>query len=97
MHRFRLVRIYYCSLNRFRSGEMPLGIQDISQYNMLFAAAPEIRDLWEMVPVSGTVSEDGSINNSEPGSSSAAAVMFGRVRDNKDAWTFLRWWTGAEA
>lgn len=83
--------------NRFRSGEMPLGIQDISQYNMLSAAAPEIRDLWEMVPVPGTASEDGGINNSEPGSSSAAAVMFGRVRDNKDAWTFLRWWTGAEA
>ncbi len=83
--------------NRFRSGEMPLGIQDISQYSMLSAAAPEIRGLWEMVPIPGTAEDSGSINNSEPGSSSTAAVMFGKTKDNPNAWTFLRWWVGAEA
>lgn len=83
--------------NRFRSGEMPLGIQDISQYNMLSAAAPEIRGLWEMTVIPGTVGKDGSIIRKEPGNSSSAAVLFGRVRDNENAWTFLRWWAGAEA
>jgi ABC-type glycerol-3-phosphate transport system substrate-binding protein len=83
--------------NRFRSGEMPMGIQDISQYNMLSAAAPEIKGLWEMVPIPGTETEDGSVICTEPGSASSAAVLFKKAKDNPGAWEFIRWWAGAEA
>ena len=43
--------------NRFRSGEMPVAIADYSSYNHLTIFAPEIRGLWEFVPIPGTVRE----------------------------------------
>jgi len=43
--------------NRFRSGEMPISIQYYDAYNQLMVFAPEIRGLWEFVPIPGTVRE----------------------------------------
>lgn len=43
--------------NRFRSGEMPIGIAGYDTYNNLTVFAPEIRGLWEFVPLPGTVRE----------------------------------------
>ena len=83
--------------NRFRSGEMPIGIVDIGQYNMLSAAAPEIRGLWKMVPIPGTPKEDGTIVRTQGGGGSSAAVMFKRSLKNPNSWEFIKWWTGAEA
>jgi ABC-type glycerol-3-phosphate transport system substrate-binding protein len=40
--------------NRFRSGEMPIGIADYTLYNQLSLFAPEIRGHWAMAPVPGT-------------------------------------------
>lgn len=81
---------------RFRTGEMPLGIQPYSMFNTLSAAAPEIRNMWEMVPIPGTVREDGTVNNTQSGSGTAA-ILFDHVENQEDAWTFLKWWAGAEA
>jgi ABC-type glycerol-3-phosphate transport system substrate-binding protein len=41
--------------NRFRSGEMPLSVQFYDAYNQLMVFAPEIRGLWEFVPLPGTI------------------------------------------
>ena len=81
---------------RFRTGEMPLGIQPYSMFNTLSAAAPEIRNMWEMVPIPGTVREDGTVNNTQSGSGTAV-ILFNHVENQEDAWTFLKWWAGAEA
>ena len=43
--------------NRFRSGEMPISIQGYDAYNQLVVFAPEIRGLWEFVPIPGTIRE----------------------------------------
>jgi len=43
--------------NRFRSGEMPISIQGYDAYNQLMVFAPEIRGLWEFVPLPGTIRE----------------------------------------
>ena len=43
--------------NRFRSGEMPVSIQYYDNYNQMMVFAPEIRGLWEFVPLPGTVRE----------------------------------------
>jgi len=81
---------------RFRTGEMPLGIQPYSMFNTLSAAAPEIRNMWEMLPIPGTVRADGTVNNTQSGSGSAV-ILFNHVENQEDAWTFLKWWAGAEA
>ena len=49
-------------INRFRSGEMPLGISYYEMYNTLAVFAPEIRGNWAFYPIPGT---EVIINNAE--------------------------------
>lgn len=50
--------------NRFRNGEMPIGISDfVSTYNQLSVFAPEINGQWEFVEVPGTLKADGSVDH----------------------------------
>ena len=49
-------------INRFRSGEMPLGISYYEMYNTLAVFAPEIRGNWAFYPIPGT---EVTINNAE--------------------------------
>lgn len=86
----------YDFYNRFRTGEMPVGIAAYTMYNQLTVAAPEIRGLWEMLPIPGTAGEDGSLDISQGGAGTAAIIL----RDTKNpeaCWQFLKWWTSAEA
>ena len=100
--------IQYDLYNRFRTGEMPLGIGAYTQYNMLSAAAPEIKGLWKMVPLPGTYVKDENGNqvydeNGEPvinrtcaGSGSQGCVILNNCKDKEAAWTFLKWFTSAD-
>jgi ABC-type glycerol-3-phosphate transport system substrate-binding protein len=49
--------IVFDFMNRFRAGDMPISIQGYDAYNQLMVFAPEIRGLWEFVPMPGTVRE----------------------------------------
>ena len=81
--------------NRFRTGEMPLGIDDYTFYNHLSVSAPEIRGLWEFVPIPGTVQADGSLRRDVSSSGTSAIIM--EQADNKEAsWEFLKWWTSKD-
>lgn len=81
--------------NRFRSGEMPLGIQPFSAYNMLSQAAPEIRGLWSFTLVPGTRQADGSIDRSES-STVTGCIMLKDAVDKTAAWELMDWWSRAE-
>ena len=85
----------YNFVNRFRSGEMPVGIVDYSNYNTLSVFAPEIRGMWEMVPVPGVEKEDGTIDRSVAGTSTGC-IMLKDCRNPQAAWEFLDWWTSAD-
>lgn len=92
-------QVTYDFYNRFRAGNMPLGLAMYTEYNRLSAAAPEIAGLWEMLPIPGTIKEDGTITRAQGGSGSAS-VMLRAAEDHgnvKPAWTFLKWWCSAEA
>lgn len=78
--------------NRFRTGEMPIGIMDYTVYNQLTVFAPEIRGMWGFVPVPGTVQEDGTIRRDAP-SSGTAVIMLQKAKDKEAAWEFMKWWT----
>ena len=82
--------------NRFRTGEMPIGIMGFPTYNQLYAAAPEIRGLWAMTAIPGTLKEDGTIDRTET-AAGTASVILDDCKDKKAAWEFISWWTGAEA
>ena len=81
--------------NRFRSGEMPVGISSYTLFNQLMAAAPEIRGMWKMVPVPG-VREGDDINNTACGNGTCAVILKG-AKNRENAWTFVDWFTDKEA
>lgn len=77
---------------RFRTGEMPLVITQYSFSSTLQVVAPELQSLWEMVPVPGTLKDDGSIDRSVCGGSvMTAAILFSRVESKENGWEFLKW------
>nr|WP_309252364.1 extracellular solute-binding protein [Paenibacillus spongiae] len=81
--------------NRFRTGEMPIGIADYTTYNQLSVSAPEIRGMWGFAPVPGTPQPDGSIDRAVPGGGNAV-VMLKQASDQDAAWEFMKWWTSTE-
>ena len=86
----------YDFLNRFRTGEMPLAFAPYTMYNSLAIGAPEINGLWEMVPILGTVQQDGTINNTQV-VNSTAAIMYSKTKDPDSAWKFIKWWVSGDA
>ncbi|MBR5961858.1 MAG: extracellular solute-binding protein [Clostridia bacterium] len=84
--------------SRFRSGEMPLGIQNYNVYNTLMVSAPEIRGLWDFTLFPGTVKEDGTIDHTAQTSGFCCMMI---ATDNetkkKNAWEFMKWWVSADA
>lgn len=87
------------ALNRFRSGEMPLFIGQYVTYSQIAIFAPQIKGLWSWALVPGTVKEDGTVDHStmltvNANEIPALAVDRGTA---DDAWTFLKWFCGADA
>jgi len=75
---------------RFRTGESPLIIADMSLYNTLMISAPEIKGLWGMTTVPGTP-RDSDLDKTVK--SNTTYTMITRTCDNPDAaWEFIRWW-----
>lgn len=85
----------YDFVNRFRTGEMPIGIQDFSNYNVLSVFAPEIRGLWEFALVPGTIQEDGTVDHSVP-FGGTCSMLLESAEDHDAAWTFIKWWVSSE-
>ncbi len=87
--------VVFDAMNRFRTGQMPLLLHDYWLYNNLQVFAPELRGLWEMAPIPGTVKEDGTIDRSTIGGGYAAMII-SQTKNKEAAWKFLKWWVSAE-
>lgn len=85
----------YDAFSRFRTGEYPLVIGNYTFYNQLTVASPEIKGLWNFVQVPGTVQEDGTISHAA-NSSGTGAVIFKKVKNVDNAWTFVKWFTDTD-
>lgn len=88
--------ITYDFQNRFRTGEMPIGISNYLLYNTLVVAAPEISGLWDFTTIPGTIQEDGSLNVSNA-LSTTYTIMLEDCEQKQLAWEFMDWWTSAGA
>jgi len=84
--------------NRFRSGEMPMGIVPYTMYNQISQAAPELRGLWRMSPIPGTRKPDGTIDRSESASGTGCIML--KSAENRgienEAIEFMKWWVSSE-
>lgn len=81
--------------NRFRTGEMPIGVADYSTYVLLSTAAPELSGWWGMKPMPGIRQADGQINRST-GGLAQTGILFEHSSLQKEGWEFLKWWTSAD-
>ena len=86
--------VKYDALTRFRSGEMPVVIEDFTFYNLLQVAAPEIRGMWGFARVPGTVRENGKVDHSVSGTG-ICCMLLNAAEDKEAAWEFMKWWTSA--
>ena len=86
----------YDAFTRFRTGDMPVVIQNYTLYNQLSVAAPEIKGCWGFQPVPGTVQEDGTINHAA-NSNGSGAIIFTKAADQEGAWDFIKWFTSTDA
>ena len=88
----------YDPFTRFRTGEMPIIINNYPFFNQLTVSAPEIKGLWDftLVPGSYVLDEDGNPTDQithAANSSSAGAVIFKKCSDINAAWSFIKWFT----
>lgn len=87
----------YDFVSRFRSGEMPIGIQPYSTYNTLVVSAPEIRGLWDFTLLPGTERVDENGDTYVDRSSfivGNATMMIANESESlkKKSWEFMKWW-----
>lgn len=92
-------------INRFRSGEMPIGIAYYEAYNTLSVFAPELKGKWSFSLIPGTYNEEtGLIDHTSTASGTGAVIMQQpnsvseqeKVAKYNASWKFLKWWTGAD-
>ncbi|MBR7100862.1 MAG: extracellular solute-binding protein [Clostridia bacterium] len=87
----------YDFANRFRTGEMPIGIASYGMCNQLEVFATEISGLWGFVPLPGYAYTDDNGNIVEINNTSNAGVsgcLMLRGCDNpSNAWEFMKWYT----
>ncbi len=82
--------------NRFRTGEMPMGIGDYSLYLQLLTAAPEISGKWGVALIPGLENEDGSIDRTTAAFNSTSDIILSNTGKEQESWEFLKWWSSAE-
>ena len=85
----------YSFANRFKTGEMPIGIVTYTEYNQLILFATEIAGMWEMAPLPGIMDENGNINNCSM-SGVGAIVMLNGVKNPEASWKFMDWWVSRD-
>lgn len=88
-------QLSYDFSNRFRNGEMPVAISEFTAYNNLMLFAPEIKGLWGMLPVPGTVREDGTVDQTTV-ATFTGTVMLADTKNPEEAWEFMKWWSSDE-
>ncbi len=96
--------ITYDFSNRFRSGEIPIGIMDYTTYTQLSVYATEIKGLWQFVPLPAytVYDENGEIaqqsNDAVSGVSAIIMVKNDKRTEEKTkaAWEFMKWYVSAE-
>jgi ABC-type glycerol-3-phosphate transport system substrate-binding protein len=86
-------------LNRFRSGETPIGIVGYDMYNTLAVSAPEIRGKWDFALLPGTLEYDENGNqyvDHQGAASGMSMMMMGTTKKPYEAWVFMDWFTDAD-
>lgn len=80
--------------NRFRTGEMPVGIAGLTEYMQISYASPELIGKWEIAPIPATKDGD-TLNRSTGPALTTVSAMLSTAEDPQLAFDFLDWWSAA--
>lgn len=89
----------YDALRLFKTGKMPIVIADYSEFYAKLSDAGEIRGLWNITNVPGTVvtnSGETTVADSSVNADTYGAVIFADSKNASKAWEFISWFTQAE-
>ena len=81
--------------NRFRTGEIPIGIAAYNMFNLLSIAAPELQGEWAMTTIPGYERPDGTVSIAEVSGGLNCLIVNG-TKNKEGAWEFMKWWTSAQ-
>ena len=88
------------AMTRFRMGDMPIVVTDLSMLNWINLAAPEIRGLWNIAPVPGMHNAStGELRHDTVISVSSNFIVGNMATRNdtlQESWEFLQWFTSEE-
>lgn len=79
----------------FRSGTIPIGVSNFTDYVKITTAAPEIAGSWNIAPMPGVEQEDGTVVRWAPGGGQAC-LIFEDSDQKEEAWEVLKWWMSTE-
>ncbi len=82
--------------NRFRTGEMPIGIGEFTMYLQLLSAAPEISGKWAIAPIPGMKKSDGEVDRSNAAYQCLSDVILSASKKQDQSWEFLKWWLSTD-
>ena len=77
--------------NRFRTGEIPVGVVNYNTFCTLEIFAPEIKGEWTFAPIPGVMKEDGSVDNTVL-VDTVDTVIMSQTKIPDEAWKFVKWW-----
>lgn len=83
-------------INRFRTGEAPIGIGGMADYLTIAYGASELVGKWAIAPVPATVNADGTLNRSTGEALGTVSVIMQTTTEPELSWEFLKWWTSAD-
>lgn len=83
-------------LNRFRTGEVPVGIGGMADYLTIAYGASELVGKWAIAPIPANVNADGSLNRSTGAALGTVSVIMETTTEPELSWEFLKWWTSAD-
>ncbi len=82
--------------NRFRAGEMPIGVVDYVTYMQLRCAANDLDGKWGISLIPGHMREDGTVDHTHNGLASNALVAMQQTQKPDECWEFVKWWMSTE-
>ena len=82
--------------NRFRTGEMPIGIGTFAEYMNIMVAAPELAGRVGLAPIPGVKKEGGTIDRSVGNITGQTVIMLKKCKNQDVAWSFMDWWTSTQ-
>lgn len=86
-------------VTRFRTGQVPIVIDDYTYRNKIMVSAPEIDGQWGIAPLPGTRNANGKIDRTNTCMVGGSMIIKNTVEaksTQQEAWDFLKWWVSAE-